>query len=580
MTNFWNTRAALRLGAAMTVLLAATAVSRAQSEDIAIGRTVPPPMSVPTAKYYAAHPAAYARFLAQLPHREPGARAATKPRVLTTAGGTWATVTKAPAAGLSNPLLLTDGTVIVADGDTPNWYKLTPDSSGNYADGTWTQIASLPMINGSAYGPLYHASAVLPSGKVIIMGGEYNNSNHGVWTNEGAIYDPVANTWTAVSPPLGSGWSMIGDAESVVLADGTFMLAACCAFNPPVDALFLPKSLGWVPTGAPRGGHPIQYQDEQGYTLLPSGDVLTVEVWTNYPTANPTNAERYIPGSHKWVSAGNTPVSVVDPIACGNFEIGPAPLRSDGTVVQFGGNTGCVMGATSDPIAIYDSKANSWTSAPDVPAVCGSDGATSCDLADAPAAVEPNGNVLFAASAGYGGQPTHFFEFTPGNTINQVSDTVDYASTSGAYYYNFLVLPNGQILSTDFSKIAEVYTPASGPLPGLAPTIYSAPSSVVAGKTYQIVGAQISGLSQGGYYGDDVQTSTNYPIARITNVASGDVVYAKTTGFSTYSVAPKALGSTNVTVPATIETGSSTLVLIANGIASNPVLVTVNAPKS
>ena len=580
MTNFWNIRTALGFSAAITALLVAAPLARAQSAEAALGRVVPPPMSVPTAKYYASHPAAYAQFLAQLPHREAGAPAATKPRFVTTAGGTWATVTKAPKAGLSNPLLLTDGTVIVADGDTPDWYKLTPDSSGNYADGTWSQIASLPMINGKPYGPLYHASAVLASGKVIIMGGEYNNSNHGVWTNEGAIYDPVANTWTSVSPPLGSGWTMIGDAQSVVLANGTFMLAACCAFNPPVDALFLPKSLGWTPTGAPRGGKPIQYQDEQGYTLLPSGDVLTVNVWTHYPTANPTNAERYIPGSRKWVSAGNTPVSVVDPIACGNFEIGPAPLRGDGTVVQFGGNTGCVTGATSDPVAVYDSKANTWTAAPDVPSVCGSDGTTSCDLADAPAALEPNGNILFAASAGYGGQPTHFFEFTPGNTINQVSDTVDYASTSGAYYYNFLVLPNGQILSTDFSKIAEVYTPVGAAVSGLAPTIYSAPSSVTAGKTYQVVGAQISGRSQGGFYGDDVQTSTNYPIARLTNVASGDVFYAKTTAFSTYSVAAKALGSTNVTVPANIETGSSTLVLIANGIASNPVLVTVNAPKS
>jgi len=580
MDRSLTTRTALGLGAAMIAALMVVPGAPAQAASAALERTVPPPMSVPTAQYYASHPAAYAQFLAQLPHREPGAPAATKPRFVATTGGTWQTVTKAPKGGLSNPLLLTDGTVIVASGDTPDWYKLSPDITGNYAHGTWSQIASLPMINGTQYGPLYHASAVLPDGRVIIMGGEYNDSNHGVWTNDGAIYDPVANTWTAVSPPLGSAWSMIGDAQSVVLANGTFMLASCCAYNPPADALFNPKTLGWTPTGAPRKGKPIQYQDEQGYTLLPNGNVLTVDVWTHYPTANPTNAEKYNPGTRTWGNAGNTPVSVVDPIACGNFEIGPAPLRGDGTVVQFGGNTGCVAGATSDPIAIYDSKSNSWTAAPDVPSICGSDGTTSCSLPDAPAALEPNGNILFAASAGYGGQPTHFFEFTTGNEINQVSDTVDYASTSGAYYYNYLVLPNGQILSTDFSKIAEVYTPVGTPVPGLAPTIYSAPSSVVIGKTYKLVGAQLNGRSQGGYYGDDVQTSTNYPIARLTNVASGDVFYARTTGFSTMSVAPNTLGYTNVTVPAGVETGASTLVLIANGIASNPVLVTVTAPKS
>ena len=47
-----------------------------------------------------------------------------------------------------------------------------------------------------------------------------------VWTNMGAIYDPVTNTWTSVNPP--SGWSSIGDALSVALFNGTFMLANCC----------------------------------------------------------------------------------------------------------------------------------------------------------------------------------------------------------------------------------------------------------------------------------------------------------------------------------------------------------------
>ena len=43
------------------------------------------------------------------------------------------------------------------------------------------------------YSPLYHSSAVLPDGRVIIMGAEYNFFNL-VWTNLGAIYDPVSNT--------------------------------------------------------------------------------------------------------------------------------------------------------------------------------------------------------------------------------------------------------------------------------------------------------------------------------------------------------------------------------------------------
>ena len=47
----------------------------------------------------------------------------------------------------------------------------------------------------------------------------------------------------------------------------------------------------------------------------------------------------------------------------------------------------------------------------------------------------PNGNILFAASPGFGQSPTHFFEFTsatssPANSINQVADPVFNASTS------------------------------------------------------------------------------------------------------------------------------------------------------
>jgi len=78
-----------------------------------------------------------------------------------------------------------------------------PDINGSYVNGTWSQIASLP----AGYQPLYFASQVLPDGRVIINGGEYNSCN-AVWTTLGAIYDPLGNVWTSVAPPIG--WSSIG----------------------------------------------------------------------------------------------------------------------------------------------------------------------------------------------------------------------------------------------------------------------------------------------------------------------------------------------------------------------------------
>src|ERR1700745_861061 len=94
-------------------------------------------------------------------------------------GQTWQPLTNQPSFNPGVMLLLTDGTVIMhsepncltwSTTDYSSGYKLTPDSSGSHVDGTWTQIASLP----SGYAPLYFGSAVLPDGRVVVEGGEYN----------------------------------------------------------------------------------------------------------------------------------------------------------------------------------------------------------------------------------------------------------------------------------------------------------------------------------------------------------------------------------------------------------------------
>ena len=73
----------------------------------------------------------------------------------------------------------------------------------------------------SSYGPLYFASAVLADGKLIVNGGEYNFCI-GAETNLGAIYDPIANSWTAVSAP--SGWVADRRRSKRRSYDGTYMI--------------------------------------------------------------------------------------------------------------------------------------------------------------------------------------------------------------------------------------------------------------------------------------------------------------------------------------------------------------------
>src|SRR5579862_8104467 len=101
----------------------------------------------------------------------------------------WTPVKNVPPISAAVPLLLQDGSVIIQNTNAGDWHKLTPDSKGNYASGTWTTIATMP----AGYTPEYFASAVLPDGRVVAIGGEYNGTRTEVWTNLGAIYNPLTN---------------------------------------------------------------------------------------------------------------------------------------------------------------------------------------------------------------------------------------------------------------------------------------------------------------------------------------------------------------------------------------------------
>jgi hypothetical protein len=521
------------------LVLGAPAQSDAQTLPL------PPRLSLPKVQYYANHQSEWQQVVRP--------RSPVAPLQLPT--GPWQSLTHGyPALQATNPLLLTDGTVIVNEACSQTWYKLTPDNTGSYVNGSWSQIASLP----SGYGPIYFASAVLPDGRVIINGGEYNisnNCNPAVHTALGAIYDPVADTWTSVSSP--SGWSTIGDAQSVVLTDGTYMLANCCTKQ---SALLNATTLTWTATGAGK----FDSNNEEGWTLLPNGKVLTVDAYVSTGMCA-ENTEIYDPSSGTWSSAGNTASQLAD---CGSpnlsFEMGPQVLRPDGTVVAFGAVTSGAIVAT----AIYSSSGGTWSAGPNLLSTCGANGTTACNLADAPAALLPNGNILFAAGGGLFNPPTSYFELSYGTNVIKSVPAPPTASSDPPFAVNFLVLPTGQVLSTDFSSVIEIYTPADQMFQtSWQPVISSVASRLAPGSTYTLSGTQLGGLSQGASYGDDVQGSTNFPLVKIVNSATGHVFFARTTNW-TVSVAANAPGSTSFKVPANMEAGASTLYVVANGIPS------------
>jgi hypothetical protein len=435
--------------------------------------------------------------------------------------------------------LLTDGTVLLheeQDSNPQNWYQLTPDNTGSYVNGTIKAIAPLP----SAYGPFYFGSAVLPDGRYIIEGGEYN-LGMAVWTNLGAIYDPVKNTWTAVNPP--SGWSTIGDAQSAILNNGTYMQANCCTKQ---SALLNARKLSWTATGKNKADG----NDEEGWTLLPSGDVLTVDV------SNGTNSEIYNPKTGSWSSAGSTIVQLGS-----SGGIGPAVMLPNGTVF-------CTGASISDAghTAIYNTKTGKWSKGPDFPDDLG--------IADGPGSLEINGKAVVMASPGAFSNPSTFLEWD-GSKLTKIKGPPN-ASIDSSFQGHFLILPTGQLMFTDLSTDVEVFTPKGTYKPAWQPTITSAPSTITRGKSYVIKGTQFNGYSQGSAYGDDFQDATNFALVRVVNNSTKHVFYARTTNPSTMGIQTgSAVVSTNSVLPTTAEAGASTLYVVTNGIPSAGMSVTV-----
>jgi hypothetical protein len=450
--------------------------------------------------------------------------------------GTWQPLTNQPAFSASTMLLLTDGTVMAQSYCSNNWWRLTPDAAGNYVNGTWTQLANSPNA------PMYYASAVLADGRVFVAGGEYNNCGRAD-LYAAQLYDPIWNNWTSI--PLPAGWTKIGDAPSSVLPDGRILVGSIEAGNK--TAIYDPVSNTWTASASKAATG-----SEETWTLLPDETVLTVECY------NSPHTEKYVIAADNWVTAGST---LQDIILESLNEIGPAILLPDGRVFCVGGN-GRTAIYTPPPVA---NMAGTWANGPTFP--------NSWKAPDAPGVLLPNGNVLCVAGPDAGGwaKPTHFFEFD-GTSLNAVPDPPN--NNDVTYNGRLLLLPTGQVMYSNARNDIRVYTPSGSPNPAWKPVITSHPSNVRIAQTYTLHGSLLNGLSQACSYGDDCTNATNYPLVRLEG--GGKVWYCRTFDHSSMGVATGfSIQSTNFTVPCGVPNGYYNLCVIANGIESCCVPVTV-----
>ncbi|MFO0783051.1 MAG: kelch repeat-containing protein [Phycisphaerales bacterium] len=462
------------------------------------------------------------------------------------ATGTWTAVVQPasnPSAG--GMVLLSDGSAFCLvdqnnDQVGDRWLRLVPDANGSYVNGTWSSTA--PMINTR----LYFSSQVLRDGRLYVAGGEYGSG-----LAAGEVYNPLTNTWTATPSPGGN----VSDANSEILPDGR-VLQALVTGNLRQTKIYDPATNTFS-----NGPTCLGIHNESTWIKLPDNSILFVDRLS-------TNSERYIPASNSWVADGTVPVSLYDPFG---LETGGAVRLPDGRAFFIGSPNTCAFYTPSGTVA-----PGVWTAGPAMPAGLGQP--------DAPVAMMVNGKVLCAMSPQpTSGQhfpaPTTFWEFNPAtNAFTSLPAPGGGASINeSCFVFCFLCLPNGGVLcSMQGSSTFWVYTPDGQPVQQGAPAITGILST--GARQFLVTGTGFNGISQGANYGDDWQMNTNYPVIRLTNSTTGQVYYGRTSNWNLTGVATGAtLTSTTLTVPASVPNGAYSMVVTANGIASQPAALGVSA---
>ena len=395
--------------------------------------------------------------------------------------GAWTPLANQAPEAIGTTLLLTDGTVLAQgtdgvnnDGTSAHWFKLTPDASGSYANGAWTRLADMHHER------LYYASAVLRSGQVFVAGGEYTEAGY-VDTNTAETYDPIADAWTEIAGP--PGWGYIGDAPLKTLFDGTLLLGSIASTQ---TGLYDYTTNTWA-----AGGNTAAGCDEASWALLPDQTVVMLDI-----NRSPL-AEKYVPSLNAWVSAGQSPVDVVQ---TSSSEIGPGVLLADGRCLFIGatGHTALYTMPSSPTLP------GTWQAGPDFPADGSGTPGALLEAKDAPACFMVNGKVLcLVAPHGDGDDYPNgqrFFEYTPdtsggAGTLAAAPDAGLDSPDTPAFTGRMLALPSGQVLYSNFNTQLAVYTPDSGPQSSWSPVVSGLTAHT--DGSFLVSGTQFNGCPKG-----------------------------------------------------------------------------------
>jgi len=239
--------------------------------------------------------------------------------------GTWSSAGLSTGRFTHTATLLPNGKVLVVGGWDGN-HPLNPLNSAELYDpasGTWAVTGNLNTPRAS-----FHTATLLPTGKVLVVGGFVDHDGH--TTKSAELYDPTTGTWAntgslnsagsfRTAMPLPNGKVLVVEGDSAELYD-----PATGSWNITVNPF--PTRLGGTATLL-----------RNGKVLLAGGQEL--DCFGGCPSSS---AELYDPATGTWTSTGNL-----------NFAGGGAAamLLPSGKVLVVGGN-----GAE-----LYDSATGTWT---------------------------------------------------------------------------------------------------------------------------------------------------------------------------------------------------------------------------
>ena len=331
--------------------------------------------------------------------------------------------------------LLPSGKVLVVGGTSDGSGALASAEVYDPATGLWSGTGSLNAARHS------HAAVLLPNGKVLVVGGTITGASA---LASAEIYDPATGSWSTTGSLAGARYhhtlTLLSSGKLLVAGgttDGTGGLATAEIYDPATGT--------WANAGTL---NVARYS--QTATLLPSGKVLVAG--GNGTSSALASTELYDPATGTWANTGPLNVAVSSH---------SATLLTNGKVLVAGG----IQGGPLVVVELYDPATGTWSNVPGLNSARASHTAT----------LLPNGKVLVAGGTGAGPNTTELYDPTTGLWANSTS------LTTGRYLHTATLLHSGKVLlaggfNGSYLASAEIYEQAA--------SAWSGTGSLAAGRYY------------------------------------------------------------------------------------------------